>query len=103
DCLVPELVSRAVAETSLHAGSRQPHGETLWIVIAATGVLLKGGHPSKFGDKGYQSRSQQTSLFQIHDQCRARLVQNWRMHIILCFESFVAVPIPNPLAHRISP
>src|ERR1043165_518559 len=49
--LVAELVRGAVAESTFHPGAGQPHGETLWVMVAATGVLLKRRHPAEFSDK----------------------------------------------------
>lgn len=47
--LVAEFIRRAIAEGRFHAGSRQPGGEAVGIVITTTRTLLEGGHTAKFG------------------------------------------------------
>src|SRR5439155_11441958 len=100
--LVPEIVRRAVAEAALHAGAGQPNGETMRVVIPSARALLKGRHPAKLRHERDQRVLEQSADFQVLDEGGARLIENHAMNIVLAFERFVSVPVPDALAHRIS-
>src|SRR5690348_13573759 len=102
DGFVAELIGGAVAEAALNTGAGQPNCEPLGVMIAAASVLLECGHSAKFGYERNESSFQQTALFQIFDQRSARLIKNWCVDVILRFQRFVAVPVPDPFAHGVS-
>jgi len=50
-----EFIRRSVTERGFYAGSGQPGGEAIGVVIPSAGTFLEGWHPAKFGtenDKG---------------------------------------------------
>src|SRR5437867_3863331 len=85
DRLVTELVRCAVAESTFHSRPGQPHAESMRVVVAAAGALLKGRHPAEFGDPGNHRLIEQTAVFQVGDQGGAGLVENRGVHIVLLF------------------
>ncbi len=73
----------------------------LRIVIASARAFLKRRHPAKLGHEGDERVFQQPALFEILNQCGARLVENRAMHVVLCLERLVAVPVSDAFAHRV--
>src|SRR5213594_1734464 len=100
--LVPEIVRRAVTEAALHTGAGEPNGETMRVVIPSARAFLKGRHAAKLRHERDQRVLHQSADFQVLDEGGARLIENHAMNIVLAFERFMSVPVPDALAHRIS-
>ncbi len=49
DSLVAELISGAEAKPMLDAGTGEPCGKALGVMVAARCTFLKGGHAAKLG------------------------------------------------------
>src|SRR4051812_46132955 len=64
DAAAAEFVSGAIAHTPLYASAHHPHGERIWIVIAAGSIHLMGRHAAKLGGPQYQRVIQQSALLE---------------------------------------
>src|SRR5205085_8928462 len=102
DRLVAKIVRRAVAVSMLDASAGEPDGEALWVVIASAGPFLESWHATKLRHERHHGLLQQAALLEIADERGAGLVENFAMDVVLLFERLVAVPIADPLAHRVA-
>ena len=73
DCVIPEIVGRAVNESGFHAGARHPYGVAVRIVIAPIGSL-RPGSSSKLAAPNHQRIFQKSTRFQVFQQARNRLI-----------------------------
>src|SRR5437867_3226764 len=62
--LVAEVIGCAVTESLFYASPRQPHGEAVWIVIAAIGPFLERRHAPKLRHPNNQRALQKAAPFQ---------------------------------------
>ena len=71
-----KIISRPVTERRLNSCTSQSGREAGRIVVPTTGTLLESGHPSKFCAPHNQRILQQTSLFEVAEQSRCRLIKD---------------------------
>ena len=62
---VPEFVCRAVGVPGFHAGSCEPNGESLRIVITSIRAFLKSRHPPKLSDKSHKRVGKKAALLEV--------------------------------------
>ena len=60
-----EFVGGPIAGRTFDASSHHPEGEAVWIVIAAGGTLLAGGHAPKLAGPENQRVVEQAALFKV--------------------------------------
>ncbi len=96
--LPAEVVGGAVGVTALDAGTGEPSGEAIGIVVAAAGAFLEGGHPAKFGAAKNQGVFEESALFEVAQKRAGGLVEDGAVHVVLCGEFFVAVPVAGAFA-----
>ena len=97
DGLVAEFIGRAEAETSLHARTGQPRGETLRVMVATFSSFLKRRHPAEFRGPEDERIIQQSTRFQVDQKRRARAVEDRTVPIVVRLDPPVTVPSLRPL------
>ena len=65
DGFVAKLIRGAVAESAFHAGTGEPHGEAMRIMVSATRIFLEGRHATEFRIESNERVAQEPALFQI--------------------------------------
>ena len=92
-----EFISRPETRPPLHSSPHQPHSEGIGIVIPSGGIGLMRGHATKLCGPEDQSVFQETSLLEISQEGRRRLIENDGMSIIIGFESPMGVPVQQAI------
>src|SRR5688572_32861106 len=69
-----EFVRFPHGHSRLNAAPRQPHGKTVWMMIATIAAALDHWSPAEFAAPNNQRFIQQATLLEIFDQCGRSLV-----------------------------
>ena len=75
-CMVAKLIGGSIGKTGFHTRPSQPNREASGIVIAACAVAFRIGCSAKLAAKPNQSVFEQSSLFQVSQQGRNRLIDS---------------------------
>ena len=89
----PQFVGRSMADTSLHSSARQPASEAVRIVVSPASTLLEERHAPELGAPDDECFLEQAARFQVFDQGRHRLVEDFTMDVILFFQFVMTIPV----------
>src|SRR5438270_858525 len=89
-----KLIGFTQSSAALHSSASHPHRkpETVVVTAGATVVLRRGLTP-EFATPNDQSAVEQTSLLEILDQPRDRLVRSGRMVAVVFDQVAVSIPV----------
>ena len=102
-CPVAEVVGGTVGEAAFEAGTGKPNSEAVRIVIAAGSSSLKRRHATKFGDPDDERVLEHAALFQITNEPRARLIEDWTVDLVLRLQGSMPVPVADTFTHGVCP
>ena len=94
DRVITEFVGGSVAEPGLHPATGEPESESLGMMTASSCPLTLG-RSTELGTPDDQRVLEQTSLFQVGDQPRDRLVATSGVGFVGPLEVRMLVPTPS--------
>jgi len=86
-----KVVGRSVDGSAFDSAARQPHGETVGVVVSAV-ATLRCGSSAKLAAPDDERFFKQAALFEISEQLRDRLVNVFAQFLVLCVVLAVGVP-----------
>src|SRR6185436_2483059 len=84
--LASEFVGDAVAESTPHAGTGEPAGKAVGIVITTLRAFLKHRHATEFSTPDDEGVLKQTALLEVAHEGGGWLVQDGGMFVVLFFQ-----------------
>src|SRR5687767_15183623 len=92
DRVIPEVVRGAVDDSAFDPATGGPHREAGNVMVAAAAPLAHR-RPAKFAAPHDQRFTEHTTLREIPDQCRARLIDFRGLELDSFLDSAVVIPV----------